>query len=1082
VTSAGVEKHRVVQVTAFTPGRKPVKGSGYLAGAGLVLTAAHTVQHAVTVTVLRILRPGQTAAADAVVVWLDLDEGIDLAVLRLTASPADAAAFPADLPAPRYGRVTEPVACEAVGFPLFKKPLTSEGSFSGGQPGFRDSHHAVGTTSPLSNLREGSLEVTVPPPGNDPDKYASPWQGMSGAALFADGALVGLICRHRRQEGLRRLTANRVEAWYDLEPDALAALRDLLILPERDRLEAVPSVPVLMPTAIHQLPSSVPSFTGRADELRDLLDCLSPGTATGEAVVSAVAGLPGVGKTALAVHAAHAAVEAGYFPGGVLFLDLHGYDEAPLDPAQALDALLRALGVAGTAIPRDVQAQTGLYRTLLAERGQATLIVIDNASTSDQVLPLLPGDGRHRVLVTSRHTLTRLGARQLDLNILPPQQAVELLQAALRTATKSGERISADRAGAGRVSLYCGYLPLALQIAAALLAADSGQSLAELADQLADSTTRLADLDDGEQAVLTAGLARLFRLLALNPGPDLSTAAAAVLAGVPVVHARRMLGDLARAHLLERATTRGRWRMHDLIRAYARGLAAREPEPDRRASVQRLLEYYLHGTRAAELRLAPGPGTTAQAGAPEPDAVVTVAVPHFANRGEALAWLEAERRNLEACVTLATDAGDIRVTGIAHAAAVFFHQAGYWRQGSALHQAAAGVAKAMNDQLAHAHALSDLADIQRLLGENAQASDHLTEALALYRDLGHRLGQGNALTYLGIAQRLLGEYVQASAHLAEALALYRDLGNLLGQANTLRELGAVQRLLGDYVQVSAHLVEALALYRDLGDRFGQANTLRELGIAQKRTDTTTATTYLMKALSLYYDLGDRLGQANTLRELGAVRQLTGEYAQASAHLTAALALYRDLGHRLGQGNALTYLGIAQRLLGEYVQASVYLAEALALYRDLGNPLGQANTLRELGVVHRLTGTYVAAGTHFTEALALYRDIGDRGGEVEALNHYAVLVAATDTPALGRAVHAEALSLAREVDSKWDEANAFDGIASTYLAEGNRLAAEECLQQALQLYRLMRCAADVARVEDALANLANTDSPNREMWS
>jgi tetratricopeptide (TPR) repeat protein len=1088
VSATGVEGHRVVQITASAAGRRPVKGSGYLAGAGLVITAAHTVAHADTVAVLRVLRRGETATVDAAVVWIDPNPGTDLAVLRLATAPENASAFPADLPPLRFGRIVAPVDCEAVGFPLFKLAPDARDRLPGRQPAFRDSHHAIGTTSPLANLRDGSLEVTVRPPGADPDEKRSPWEGMSGAALFAGGALIGLVCQHRRGEGLRRLTANRVEHWYDLESEALAALRELLRLPERDRLEVL-STGVDGLTALHQLPSRVAGFTGRFSELAKVVGHLAPGSGTDTVAVSAVAGLAGVGKTALAVHAAHTAVDAGWFPGGVLYLDLHGYDETPVQATQALDALLRALGVPGEMIPKEVQAQAGLYRSRLAERDAAVLVVADNASSSEQVLPLVPGDARHRVLVTSRHTLPRLAARRFELLILSPQSAIEVVEAALRTADEGDDRISADRAGAELVAQYCGYLPLALQIASALLSADPGLSPTELAEQLADTATLLAHLDDGERAVraafdlsyrrLTVEQVELFRLLGFNPGLDLSTTAAAALADKSEPYVRRILDDLVRAHLVERTATRDRWRMHDLIRAYTRELAARLLEPERLAPARRLLEYYLHATRAADQLLVFGRrDTEPSTGKPRPNPAATTAVPQFVGRDEAVAWLEAERQNLEPCVCFAAAIGEsAHATGIAHAAATFFRQMGYWQQANSLHRTAARVAEGAHDRLAQADALQDLGQAQRLLGESAAATASLQQALTIYCDLGDRLGQADTLIQLCVLQRMIERYAAAMTSEQLALTIYRDLGDRHGQANALNNLGATQRLTGEYALAAETLEEALTLFRDLGDRHGQANALNNLGATQRHLeDYAVAAETLEEALILFRGLGNRLGQANTLYVLGGMQETIGQYVAAAESLEEALALFRGLGHGLGQANALYVLGAIQWQTGEYAAAAESLGTALTLFHDDGQRLGQANVLSELGAVQRLTGDYAAAAESLEEALAIYRGLGDRAGQAGVLNRRAELVGATGgTPEQVRALHFEALRIAREVGSRWDEANALAGIGATYQSEGDRPAARAHFQQALAHFRATAYAADAARVETTLAGLENTEA-------
>ena len=415
------------------------------------------------------------------------------------------------------------------------------------------------------------------------------------------------------------------------------------------------------PVALAQLPPPVTAFAGRDDELALLADLLNPAGTEGPVVVSAVAGLAGIGKTSLAVQAGHAASNRGWLEGGVLFIDLHGYDEKPVQPVQALDALLRALGAPAEHIPPTVEERAALYRSVLAQIADPVLVIADNASSEAQVKPLLPGTGPHKVLVTSRHTLAGLGARLVDVTVLNELGSVELLDLVLRAARPGDDRITADRAAADRLADACGGLPLALQITAALLKADPALSAAELADQLSDEKARLEELryDDGNGSSapsvaaafelsyqrLDELQAQVFRLMPVNPGPDESTAAIAVLADMPVRGARKVLASLARAHLIEVAPGRaGRWRLHNLVRLYAGKLSDAHAEADGRDQARdRLLAYYLHMANAADQHLRVLPEM------PVPE--------EFTDRDAALDWIDAERTSLVAVVQMAPDTG-----------------------------------------------------------------------------------------------------------------------------------------------------------------------------------------------------------------------------------------------------------------------------------------------------------------------------------------------------------------------------------------------------------------------------------------
>jgi tetratricopeptide (TPR) repeat protein len=799
----------------------------------------------------------------------------------------------------------------------------------------------------------------------------------------------------------------------------------------------IQSVPV--PVALHQLPPRIPGFTGRDSELTELTGMLTAANAA-PVVISAVSGLAGVGKTALAVHAAHAVVDAGLFPGGVLFVDLHGYDDNPAAADQVLDSLLRALGVTGGQIPSDLGARSALFRSLLAKSDNPVLVIADNASAAEQVLPLLPGDDRHRVLVTSRHTL-RLHARVREVNVLNARTSVELLDMALRTANASDGRATKEAASAARVAALCGYLPLALQIAAALLISDPCKTFTELAGELAEEEQRLASLDDGERAVRTAfdlsyrrlppAAARLFRLLAINPGPDLTTGTAAVLAEETLPRTRQALAELLRAHMVQRAPGTGRWTMHDLLRDYSRSLLAKEPDGENSRLGRRLRHYYLQ-TAGTASRLVGIRHDLPQIGLAHGDDSITPLMPQFADRTDAMAWLEAERANLQATVVGAASAGDnASVTGIASAMAGFMRSAGYFQQAIVIHGVAVQATAAAHDLPGQANALTDLSAALQASGRLPETAETANAALRIYEELRDDSGQARALTELGDAQRLAGRYPSAIQTLKRALDLHKTLDDPQGRATALGSLGASQRLTGD---LPAALIS------------------------------------LSDALQVHVDFGDKPGQAKVLITLGAVQRETGDFAAASNTLTRALRLGRELTDRPVEGTALRHLGAVQWLTGNLNTALTTLSSALQIHTEMEDELGQAHVLTFLGAVQRQTGDFQLSGESLRRAIKIYQQIGDRGAEVEAVNHYAELLILTGNLSHGRELHLSALELAREIHSRWDEANILCGLAAADRAEGNFEGAQAYLGQALDRYQAMGCAADVARVRTELEHL------------
>ena len=539
---------------------------------------------------------------------------------------------------------------------------------------------------------------------------------------------------------------------------------------------------VAAPVALAQLPALVAGFTGRGTELAEITALLDPAGDAGAVVVSAVAGLAGVGKTALAIQAGHAARQAGWFSGGVLFIDLHGYDDAPVEPGQALDALLRALGVAAEHIPPGAEERAGLYRSVLAQISDPVLVIADNASAEAQVRLVLPGPGPHRVVVTSRHTLAGLGARLLDVAVLDEQAGVALLDAALRAARPGDDRIVADRRGAARLAGICGGLPLALQITAALLKADPSRTVSDMADELADEVRRLEALryDDGggtsapsvaaafelSYRQLYEVAARVFRLLPVNPGPDVSTAAAAVLADLSSGDARKVIGQLVRAHLAEAAAgAAGRWRMHDLLRLYARQLSDAHVDADEREQARdRLLGYYLNTTHAAAAHLRALPGTPVSA--------------DFTGRDSALAWLDAERPSLIAAVTMAASTGRDQ---IAMKLPLNLGQYLFWRRRFddwlSIIMVSRDAARRLHDRGTEASALNDLGLVLVEVRRFEEAIIACQDAAAIFRETGDLHREGMALTNLGAALREVRRLEEAITAHQDAAAIFRQTGD-----------------------------------------------------------------------------------------------------------------------------------------------------------------------------------------------------------------------------------------------------------------------------------------------------------------
>ncbi|MFI9243055.1 tetratricopeptide repeat protein [Streptomyces sp. NPDC053086] len=641
------------------------------------------------------------------------------------------------------------------------------------------------------------------------------------------------------------------------------------------------------PTALDALPPRAAGFTGRDQELGRLRAALDPSGSGGEqaVLVTAVSGLGGIGKTALAVQAAYAAREAGWFPGGVLFVDLHGYDEVPVTADQALQSLLRALGVDPEHIPATADERAGLYRSVLADRA-AMLILADNASSPEQVRPVLPGGLRHRVLVTSRDRLAQLGARLVPLDQLTPEAAYELLDRALMIADPDDDRVAGEGEAAARLAGLCGHLPLALQIAAALLAEDPGQSIAEFADELATSYDRLAALDDGDRSVraafdisyrrLPADQARLLSLLALAPGPEVSEEVAGVLVGGAPPTAG--LKALARAHLVERGNGQRCWRMHDLVRAFGAGRLAGDPEA-RDAARERVLAHYYRWADEADDLLHWRPGKPESA--------------RFAHRAEALAWLDRERAGLVAAVQWAREERHADT-----AVRLALCLTGYLRWRRQLDDAIAVCATAqeaahgIGDRVCEAMAWHNLGTVLRASGQVNEAVDAHLRSRDLHQDLGDRPREAWVWNNLGNAlldMDRVDEAIDAHTH---SLDLHQDIGDRAGEAGAWNNLGTAL-LVADRVDeaIDAH-IRSRDLYQTLGDRHSEASAWNNLGNAlARREQTHVVTEAYHHAVVILREFEDWYGLGKTFENLAIAQRSIHRPAEARAYYLQSADAY-----------------------------------------------------------------------------------------------------------------------------------------------------------------------------------------------
>jgi len=744
-----------------------------------------------------------------------------------------------------------------------------------------------------------------------------------------------------------------------------------------DHLPAVAAVPGGQPAvALRTLPRDTAAFTGRIRDLDQLAAAVAEMATSGVIGIHAVDGMAGIGKTAFAVHAAHQL--AGRFPDGQIFLSLHAHTagQGPVDPAGALEILLLTTGVAPQQIPPGLEARSAAWRGQLADKKM--LLVLDDAASSDQVRPLLPGAAGCLVLVTSRRRLTALEeAAPISLGTLPPGEAADLLVGlAGRPGLQPGHRAVAE------VTELCGYLPLAIRLVAAGLRHHPAWTVTDLAAELATARDRLPALQAEDVSVaaafdlsyqdLTAGQQRLFRRLGLHPGAEIDAYAASALDDTDLQATRRRLGELY-DHNLIGEPARGRYRMHDLLREYARARADDDSPADQQAAIDRLLDYYLHTAVTASQHVAWRTSITG----PSPPDTAPAWTPELRTYEEANAWLRIERANLHACAGhAATHARPGHAVGIPAAINDFLLNEGQWNQAETLGQIALATARTVGDRQGQARTLNQLGTLRELSGQYPAAAADQTQALQLFRDLRDRHGQACALTQLGTVQRITGEYPAATDSLTQALQLFHDLDDRRGQAWALTQLGMVQLLTGDHPAATVSLTEGLRLLRDPGDRRGQGWPLQYLGVIQLQTGNyPAAIASLSQALQLFRDLSGRQGQAWALNHLGVVQQLTGDYPAATVSLSQALQLFRDLGERAGQAEASINLGELLFQSSACREACSYFTQALSIAHAIDVPVLEARALEGIGQSQIQEGNPGQGADHLLQALAIYRRIG-----------------------------------------------------------------------------------------------------------
>ncbi|MBT2489058.1 tetratricopeptide repeat protein [Streptomyces sp. ISL-96] len=730
----------------------------------------------------------------------------------------------------------------------------------------------------------------------------------------------------------RRLLAD--ELGVDPRPE-LSQLQQRILEADADLARPVEPAPSAAPTVVRpaQLPASVADFTGRSSFVRELGDRLATAE-TSVMAVSALAGIGGVGKTTLAVHVAHAA--RSHFPDGQLYVNLQGAGSRAAEPETVLGAFLRALGTPDTSIPDTLDERAALYRSTLD--GRRILVLLDNARDASQIRPLLPGTTGCAALVTSRARMVDLaGAHLVDLDVMSPEEALQLF-----TKIVGAERVASEREAALDVVGACGFLPLAIRIAASRLAARRTWTVSVLAAKLADERRRLDELQAGDLAVkatfelgygqLEPQQARAFRLLGLADGPDISLAAAAAVLDEPLQTTEDLLESLVDTSLLESAAP-GRYRYHDLVRLYARACAERDEQPpvERERALSRLLDFYLATAAEVYALERPGDRTVAHLEPTQGSGL------RFTERSDALDWLHAEAGCLLSCVQQTLGRNTLRrAVDLLVAAKDLAESGANSRRYESAATAARDAAAAAGDAHAEGRARTTLTQVHITAGRFGQADEEAHHAMALGRAAHDPWVSGNAPNERGIIAIYRKQFTEGEAYLRQAIEAFHADGNRPGEASALCNLSRIHLALGRTESAIQVVEQGIEIYDRLGLALRLANGRYALGVALTQAGRLgEALDQLTQALGIFHENRQPLWEGVTHFRVAEVHLAAHRPTLAAAHAEQAIAL-RGIGGEWRRGTVLTVLGRALQSIGQADRARACWNEALAIYEELGS--------------------------------------------------------------------------------------------------------------------------------------------------
>jgi tetratricopeptide (TPR) repeat protein len=727
------------------------------------------------------------------------------------------------------------------------------------------------------------------------------------------------------------------------------------------------------------LPGGTQEFVGRKQVLAELARRVEGHDPAGTVVaIHAVDGMAGVGKTELALHAAH---QYKYrYPDGQYFLNLNGYTEdiEPMSPYAALEELLRQAGVTSTEIPPDLPGRQARWRALMAR--QRALVLLDNALDVAQVRPLLAMSPGCLVLITSRTRLAGLpGAKPLPLDVLTQVDAIDLFRRLVGPDRCTNLRAVVE------VVRRVGHLPLSIEILAGRMRGDPTLTVAELATDLVSATARLDETSPpgaGVRAAFEISIRRLdqsslraFWALGLHPGPLVGVPQFGALANLSTSHARSVLRTLAESNLVKPAPEcvgQRRYEFHDLMREFAREQAELHLSEDRSVAFTRLATWYARALTVVEA-VWEAVNTDEETGSEVSGLCLT-------GPSEARAWLVAEQANLLAFAAHGVGAADVCLRSAQKLCELRHHATA-----RALHQAALKKYRQVSDKGGEAAALSGLGEVGRSAGDHPTACEHFLAALAIYQQAGNRVLEAETLLCLGHVALDARDYSLAVEHYHAALNILGEAGDRSGEAAALQGLGLVARSVGDYPTAKSHHLAALAIYEQIGHMAGQFSELWSLGsLAQFTGDFPDATAHFYVALAIAQQSGRRAEEAKALCSLGHVLQLIGNPQAAGEQFQGALAIFQEIADRVGENDALFGLAEATKVMGDYPTARKHYCAALANSQRTEQRAGEAFSLLGLGSVALAVGDVLHAGERFHAGLIIFQEIEDRKGEAIAL--------------------------------------------------------------------------------------------------